>query len=105
LAVGEQKFSGNSVRCRKNYFLYHGTILYDFPLEIISRCLKTPPRMPDYRNGREHRNFVGNYSFPFKDICQALINAWNADEPYGDWPRELTAKLAAEKYACADWNG
>jgi len=46
LALGALKFSGNSARCRRNYLLYHGTLLYDFPLELIDRCLAMPPRMP-----------------------------------------------------------
>ena len=60
LALGEWKFSGNSVRCRRDHFLYHGTLLYDFPLELIDRCLAMPPRMPDYRAGRPHSDFVAN---------------------------------------------
>ena len=68
LAIGNQKFSGNSMRCRRRHFLYHGTILYNFPLEMISRCLKIPPWMPDYRNGREHGAFVANLPAPADTI-------------------------------------
>jgi lipoate---protein ligase len=98
------KFSGNSMRCRKRHFLYHGTFLYNFPLELISRCLKTPPRMPDYRNGREHKMFVANLPLSAESIRQALISTWNADEPVENWPRELTNKLATKKYGKSDWN-
>ena len=35
LVVGDLKFSGNSVRCKRQYLLYHGTLLYDFPLGRI----------------------------------------------------------------------
>ena len=38
LALGTRKFSGNSARCRRDHLLYHGTLLYDFPLELIDRC-------------------------------------------------------------------
>jgi lipoate-protein ligase A len=98
------KFSGNSMRCRRRHFLYHGTILYNFPLDVISRCLKTPPRMPEYRNGRDHRAFVTNLPLSAACIRRALISAWNAVEPLVDWPRELTARLAAEKYGNSQWN-
>jgi lipoate---protein ligase len=102
--LGEYKFSGNSMRSRKHHLLYHGTILYNFPLELISQCLKLPPRMPDYRNSRDHGAFIANLPVPADAIRKALISAWNAVEPLGDWPRELTSRLAAEKYANPQWN-
>jgi lipoate-protein ligase A len=99
-----RKFSGNSMRCRHKHFLYHGTLLYDFPLEMISRCLKSPPRMPDYRGGREHTAFVANLPVPAESIRQALISAWNAIEPCDNWPRELASRLVNEKYGNPQWN-
>jgi lipoate---protein ligase len=102
--LGNLKFSGNSMRCRKRNLLYHGTILYNFPLELISRCLKIPPRMPDYRNSRDHGAFIANLPVPADAIKKALISAWNAVEPLAEWPRELTSRLAAEKYANPQWN-
>ncbi len=104
LAIGHKKFSGNSMRCRKRHFLYHGTILYDFPLEKISRCLKNPPRMPEYRNGRDHNSFITNLPVPRDEIKRAMISAWKAEEETTVWPRELTARLAAEKYGNPQWN-
>jgi lipoate---protein ligase len=99
-----QKFSGNSVRCRRKHFLYHGTILYNYPLDVISRCLKTPPRMPDYRIDREHKMFVANLPISADTIRQALISTWNAVDPCEDLPRELTHRLAEEKYGNPQWN-
>jgi len=104
LALEGMKFSGNSMRSRRRHLLYHGTILYNFPLEMISRCLKIPPRMPDYRNSRDHMAFIANLPVPADAIRRALISAWNAVEPFADWPRELTSRLAAEKYANPQWN-
>jgi lipoate---protein ligase len=104
LALSDLKFSGNSMRCRKRNLLYHGTILYNFPLELITRCLKIPPRMPDYRNHRDHKTFVANLPLLAEDIKRALTSAWNAVEPLNDWPRELTSRLAAEKYGNPQWN-
>jgi lipoate-protein ligase A len=104
LAIDGLKFSGNSMRCRHKHFLYHGTILYNFPLELIAHCLKAPPRMPDYRDGRDHQAFVANLPLPADAIRQALISAWNAVETFDDWPRDLTARLVAEKYGNSQWN-
>src|SRR5262249_7083072 len=46
-----RKFSGNSLRMKRTHLLYHGTILYDFPLDKMSRWLATPARQPEYREG------------------------------------------------------
>ena len=105
LAVGEWKFSGNSARCRRRHLLYHGTLLYDFPLPMMEQCLIMPPRVPDYRGNRTHALFVANLPLEAETIRQALCIAWDAREPYGDWPQQRTAQLVREKYSRAEWNG
>lgn len=104
LAIGDLKFSGNSLRIRRRHLLYHGTLLYDFPLELIDRCLSMPPRQPDYRDGREHDRFVTNLPLSSSAIRRALTAAFDATAARDDWPRELTAQLAAEKYGRREWN-
>jgi lipoate-protein ligase A len=104
LTLGLQKFSGNSARCRREHLLYHGTLLYDFPLKLIDRCLTMPPRMPDYRGSRAHDGFVVNLPLPVETIRQALASAWDAREPYADWPADRVARLVAEKYGRPEWN-
>ena len=54
LARGDRKFSGNSLRCKREHLLYHGTILYNFPLDLIGRYLGIPPRQPAYRQQRTY---------------------------------------------------
>lgn len=105
MALGALKFSGNSARCRREYLLYHGTLLYDFPLELIERCLSMPPRMPDYREHRPHGGFVTNLPLRAEAIRQSLVAAWDAREPCNAWPAERTAQLVAEKYSRPEWNG
>jgi lipoate-protein ligase A len=104
LTINDEKFSGNCLRCRRNHMLYHGTLLYDFPLALIEECLAMPKRQPDYREGRPHRTFVANLPIAREPLTEALVSAWQADELCEDWPRELTQKLAAEKYANREWN-
>jgi lipoate-protein ligase A len=104
LAVGNLKFSGNSVRCKQNCLLYHGTLLYDFPLELVDRYLAMPARQPDYRGGRPHPAFVANLRLPVQSLRAALVNAWKATEAYGPWPRERVAQLASERYGQREWN-
>jgi lipoate-protein ligase A len=104
MTLGEFKFSGNSARCRREHFLYHGTLLYDFPLELIERYLATPPRMPDYRHNRPHGRFVANLPLKVETIRQALRTACEAFEPCNDWPADRTAQLVAERYSRSEWN-
>jgi lipoate-protein ligase A len=91
------------MRCKRNGFLYHGTLLYDFPLELIEACLNTPPRQPDYRAGRSHDEFVMNAPVACNDLRQTLIAAWDANTNLVDWPREETVRLAIEKYSQEEW--
>jgi lipoate-protein ligase A len=104
LAVGDKKVSGNSVRCKRNNLLYHGTLLYDFPLEMVSRLLAMPPRRPDYRHDREHDAFVMNLPMDAAALRPALRTGWNAFEPCSEWPRAETARLVADKYSRREWN-
>jgi lipoate-protein ligase A len=99
-----RKFSGNALRIKRDHILYHGTLLYDFPLETIAACLpENPPRQPDYRAGRSHSSFVGILPVAAADLRMALREGWGAEAPLADWPRELTDKLARERYSQAEW--
>jgi lipoate---protein ligase len=98
------KFSGNSLRCKREHLLYHGTLLYRFPLEQIERLLRMPPRQPNYRRHRQHGEFVANLPIEAHTLRQTLSAAFQADRPMLEWPHEITARLAAEKYANSQWN-
>jgi lipoate-protein ligase A len=104
LAIGGRKFSGNSVRSKRDRMLYHGTLLYDFPLELIARLLTMPSRQPDYREGRGHESFVTNLPLTSSAIRQTLVAAWQVTEPRSQWPQSATARLVAERYAMREWN-
>lgn len=58
VAVGELKISGNAMAKRWGGLLLHGTLLRDLDMEMVERCLRHPPREPDYRQGRNHRAFL-----------------------------------------------
>ncbi|MGO9107746.1 MAG: biotin/lipoate A/B protein ligase family protein [Thermoguttaceae bacterium] len=104
LSIGEKKVSGNSMRCKRDHLLYHGTLLYDFSLEMIGRCLAMPPREPDYRQSRPHDAFVANLPLDAARLRFALQTAWTACEPRSDWPQAATQQLVAEKYSRTEWN-
>jgi len=97
------KFSGNSLRLKRHRLLYHGTILYDFPLDRIAAWLADPARRPTYRGDRGHRQFVTNLPATREALESALTAAWDANEPLIDWPRERTKELAASRYSTLEW--
>lgn len=104
LTLDGRKFSGNSVRCRRQHLLYHGTLLYDFDLELIEACLAMPPRVPEYRAGRDHREFVTNLPLVPQQLSEALRTVWAADQEATPPSAELVERLIAEKYADREWS-
>ena len=109
----ERKFSGNSLRCKRDGLLYHGTLLYDADLDMIASCLKMPPKQPDYRNRRPHRDFLVNLPAHGPGIRRALMEAWDAadsllsGDPRQDpkeWGQRLAQSLVRERYSLDTWN-
>jgi lipoate---protein ligase len=97
LTQNGKKCSGNALRFKRNWVLYHGTLLYDFPLELISRYLAMPPRMPDYRSNRHHDAFVANLGCDVSRLKQALCQAWNATGNWEDHPFQTQIIAEAQK--------
>jgi lipoate---protein ligase len=104
LAVGDHKFSGNSLRCKRNHLLYHGTLLYDFDLTLLGKYLGTAPRQPAYRKGRTHRQFVMNIPIPSAEMKQAISATFGVSEQLTDWPQEMVRELVRERYSADSWN-
>lgn len=103
LAIGGRKVSGNSLRCKRNWCLYHGTLLYAFDLSCIPWLLKTPPRQPTYRAGRPHEEFVANLPLPGPTLVRSVIGAFGADKPTTVWPHEEVQRLVRERYGREEW--
>ena len=104
LVSGDQKFSGNSQRRRKNFLLFHGTFLLDFDLALVGQFLRMPSKEPDYRHSRSHDEFLTNLNLPVTEVKDALKKAWNATEELRDFPEPEIQKLAAQKYSTDEWN-
>jgi len=104
LCVGEKKFAGNSQRRRKNFLLFHGTLLLNCDLVRISELLLMPSLQPDYRASRPHEQFVTNLNLPAKTVNAALAKEWNTNEELKNPPLEEISKLAREKYSTRKWN-
>lgn len=109
LTVGGRKFSGNSLRCKRDHLLYHGTLLCDFDLSLITSALRPPPRQPKYRQGRPHATFVTNLKvhvpqLRVPQLREALQDAWGAGQSLDVWPQHAVRTLVAERYESQSWN-
>ncbi len=94
---GWQKFSGNALRAKRTHLLYHGTLLYNFDLDLVATLLAQQTREPPYRAARTHREFIANLPLSREQIVAALVTAWNADQPLLNWPRERMRELVQER--------
>lgn len=103
LTIGDLKFSGNAQRRRKRFILFHGTVLHGFDLALISKCLDTPEKMPDYRENRDHSQFIMNLPVGAGSLKNAIARQWGATAALTDWPREETLRLATTRYADQKW--
>ncbi len=101
--TGLRKISGNALRVKRHGVLYHGTLLDDFDLGLVSRILRHPPREPDYRAGREHGAFLANLGLGTAALTAAVRAAFAPACSRSDWPRTRVAALVAERYARPEW--
>lgn len=58
LALGDRKLGGSCLRRERGLAHYATTVLVAPDLARLERYLQHPPREPDYRTGRSHRDFV-----------------------------------------------
>jgi len=70
LAIGERKVGGASLHRASGLVTYGTTLLVKPDLDCVERYLKHPPREPEYRRGRGHREFMGSL---------AALGAWAGD--------------------------
>lgn len=99
-----RKVSGNSMQVKRRTVLYHGTLLYEFPLPLVGELLTMPPRQPEYRGGRPHGDFLANLGVGAAELRAQLRAAWQATNTRSDWPQAAVERLLAEKYGREDWN-
>jgi len=76
LTIDDRKVSGNSLRCKRNWMLYHGTMICDFDTSLIGKCLDWPKRTPDYRKERPHDDFVGSIAATTRKLGDAIRRQW-----------------------------
>ena len=118
LTIDSRKFSGNALRCKRFWMLYHGTIMYSMPLDWLSNYLLEPLRQPEYRKKREHESFVTNVldnssrisrkSFR-RELERQLAATWNATQPWhsSSWKGEVdleAIQLLSNRYSNPKWH-
>ena len=104
LAASNRKFSGNAVRCKRDHFLYHGTLLYDFDLTLMDALLRDPPRQPSYRAHRRHADFLRNLGLAAAQLRVCLVTQFQAHSPLLNWPHERMQELVRSRYSLDRWN-
>jgi lipoate-protein ligase A len=73
LTFDGRKFGGCSQRRLRRALLHHGTLLYDFDLQLITRHLREPARRPAHRGSRTHAEFLTNASLR-SDFAERLAH-------------------------------
>ena len=103
LVVDGRKVSGNALRCKQNFMIYHGTLLTTLAITDISQCLNMPTRQPEYREKRSHDDFLGQIPIETNRLKTSIANQWSANVAMDDWPKDLTRTLATSKYLDDNW--
>jgi lipoate---protein ligase len=106
LVLFDRKCGGSAQRRLKHWFMVHCSILNDFPIERIVRYLAIPRRQPEYRQGRDHHDFLSNLGLPRTILIDAirgvsLSGASSSRAPAV--PPALVESLMAEKFANRSW--
>ena len=100
-----RKCSGNSLRVTRDRVLYHGTLLYDFDLTMLSSCLLHAPRQPEYRAGRKHDAFVTNVPADPQRLAEHLLDVFGVIGSVNavDLLPEIK-ELRQQRYDSHQWN-
>lgn len=99
-----RKFSGNSLRCKSQHLLYHGTILYNADLSLLANCLATPPREPAYRASRSHADFITNLPIDARILTRHLQAAFTVQTTTSIIPTTVLQELLQKKYLLESWH-
>lgn len=91
LVVGQQKLGGSCIWRTRGLVYYSTTLLVDPQIELIERYLPHPPREPEYRRGRVHRDFLTS--------LRALGHTTSADALAAVLAPALTAAVAPNPLA------
>lgn len=105
LAVGGNKISGTAQRRKRCYILFHGTLLWEFNLELLELYLQEPKRRPEYRSSRRHGDFVRNVAADPAQLRALILRQWPCEQiMQQEWPQDAVRHLVDAKYSKNSWN-
>ena len=104
-----RKCSGNSLRIGRKHILYHGTVLYAADLNALSSCLSEAPRQPNYREGRDHRQFVTNIPLDAQQLRRDIESKFEvvnemSDQVFCDAILPRMNELRSQRYDNPSWH-
>lgn len=100
----ERKFSGNAQRRTRSAVLFHGTLLCQAPLDLISELLRQPSIEPTYRAQRSHADFVTNLRLPVSRVRQAMVEEWCPTAHASPLPEQRYRELLSSRYLNPGWH-
>ncbi|MFT4690059.1 MAG: lipoate-protein ligase A [Limisphaerales bacterium] len=80
LVIGNAKVAGSAQRRSRDGILFHGVFLLTADVQTIGRYLKMPTRQPDYRQNRDHIEFLHNAPWSRREVTDAFREGWSANE-------------------------
>ncbi len=107
LTLNGRKFSGNSLRVARHHLLYHGTLLLDSDLDLIAKCLAFAPRQPEYRAGRDHRDFICNVALDEHLLVESLAKNFGVQGRSTGLEKRIEViaeELLISRYDRRDWH-
>jgi lipoate---protein ligase len=94
--LGDRKFGGNAQYLRKNRWLHHSSLLWDFNPKKMD-YLAIPPRMPHYRAERPHTDFLCSLKEHWPEqqqLCDAIVSLLRKQFQVEDVSLEEAQKIA-----------
>lgn len=115
LTIDGKKFSGNAMALHKDRLLYHGTLLYDSDLDVLSQALNVRPDKIESKGIKSVKSRVTNIKpytrvdmdiLQFKQILKGLLFEGTPSLAYQPTSEDLAEiqKLVESKYLSWDWN-
>jgi len=77
ISIGEKKILGSSIFRKKERLFYHAVLNVSESVDVIAKYLKHPSKEPDYRKGRDHKEFITSlhatgHKLDFHEISKAI---------------------------------
>jgi lipoate-protein ligase A len=115
LTLDGKKFSGTAMALQKKRLLFHGTLMYDTDLTVLSEALNVAPDKIASKGVKSVRSRVTNIKpyaptdltiEQFKEALKQSLFGESAQREYHPTPEDLAAiqELSIKKYQSWEWN-